>query len=181
MSEARVTGPGPVQLRELSVKLKTADPHLRRGLRRELRQALDPVADKVRASILSMPSHHDGTLRGEIARTVYVSVGRVSVSIVSEGRRMPAGKQTLPVHTDRAKGWGHPVYARGPRFRLAPSRARRYRHLPESWRPQVKRGAWTWAHQVGKPGWFETPVYESARELQAACQRAMDDTARMLS
>ena len=161
MAEAEVTGPGVTEMKLLAARLKEADPKLKRELRKNFRDAAEPVIGDVEQSILLWPSHHDGTLRREIiktvgARTSFSSSG-VRVSIDSTGSKMPPGKGTLPHHIDSDKGWNHPVYARGDRFTLRRSRARKYRHLKESLKPLVKQGAWTWTHQLGKPGWFEKP------------------------
>ena len=47
-----------------------ADPVLKRELRRNFRDAAEPVIGDVEQSILLMPSHHDGTLRRQVAKTV---------------------------------------------------------------------------------------------------------------
>jgi hypothetical protein len=131
-----------------------------------------------------MPSRHDGTLRREVIKTIalrtsFTSAG-VRVQIDSLGARMPPGKGTLPHHLDSPEGWDHPVYARGPRFTLRPSRARKHRHLPEGQRPLVKQGAWTWEHQTGKPHWFERPIADNAREFRDAAVKAIDEVQRKL-
>jgi hypothetical protein len=175
----RITGGGTEEMRALAVKLRTADPKLKAGLRKRLRASAKPVVARVRVSIGEMPSHHDGTLRREVARTVSAQVGvtknGIRLDIVSRGARMPAGKDTLPKHLDSARGFAHPVYAGGPRFTTGPSRSARHPGAP------VSRGAWTWVRQQGKPQWFEEPIARCARELQSGAQAAMDDVARMLS
>lgn len=152
----RVTGTGPAEMKLLAARLKTADPALKRDLRRNMRQIAAPTVARVRESILSMPSHHDGTLRGEIARTVSSSVGitktGVRLDILSSGRKMPAGKDRLPGFTDSARGWNHPVFGN--------------RNV--------------WRRQHGKPGWFELTIMRSARDAERAVQRAMGATARKL-
>lgn len=187
MAEAEVTGPGVLDMKLLAARLKEADPKLKRELRRNFKDAAEPVVGDVEQSILLMPSHHSGTLRREVARTVVsrtsFSASGVRVSIDSIGSKMPQGKDTLPRHLDSDKGWNHPVYARGERFFLRPSRARKYRHLTgrlEHLKPMVKQNAWTWTHQTGKPGWFERPIADNAREFQAAAQKAIDAVQREL-
>src|SRR5438046_6333299 len=71
---ARVSGGGPEEMRRLAARLKTADQVLRRQLRKALTEAADPVTGAVREAIQGSPSKHDGTLRGEAARTVSSSV-----------------------------------------------------------------------------------------------------------
>jgi hypothetical protein len=159
----RVTGTGVTQMQILAVKLKTADPKLKRNLRRRLRDTAGPVADKARRSILDMPAVRQAGLREEAAASVTTSVtmtaAGIRVTISSLGSRMPPGKHNLPAYLDEVSGWGHPVYANR----------------------KKSRSQWTWVHQTGKPGWFERPIAGSAKELRAACQRAIDDTARELT
>ncbi len=162
MAEAEVTGPGVTGMKLLAAKLKEADPKLKRELRRSFRDAAEPVAGDVEQSILLMPSHHDGTLRREVAGTVVVrtsfSSAGVRVQIDSLGSKMPAGKGTLPHHLDSARGWHHPVYGHGPR----------------------SRWGWTRRRQLGKPGWFERPIADNAREFRNAALKAIDAVQREL-
>jgi hypothetical protein len=154
MAEARVTG--GEQLKLLAAQLKQADPALKRELRRNFKVAAEPVIGDVQQSILLMPSHHDGTLRAQIARTVTVSTsltsGGVAVRVSSLGSRMPPGKESLPFHADSAKGWRRPVFGHEDR----------------------------WVRQYGKPEWFERPVADNAREFAAAAQRSVDEIQRKL-
>ncbi len=162
MAEAEVTGSGVLDMKLLAAKLKEADPKLKRELRRNFRDAAEPVAGDVQQSILLMPSHHDGTLRRETARTVVVrtsfSSAGVRVQIDSLGSKMPAGKGTLPHHLDSGKGWNHPVYGHGPR----------------------SRWGWTRRRQLGKPGWFEKPVIDNARQFRDAALAAIAETEKHL-
>jgi len=152
-----VTGGGPAEAKILAAKLRAAPAEMKRDLRRQLRGQAGPAVRAAKESILSMPSHHDGTLRGEVARTVSSSVGLSArgarLDIVSSGRKMPAGKDRLPGFLDSAKGWNHPVWG--------------------------NRDAWVREH--GKPGWFEVPLAKRAPELRAAAERAIDDVKRKLS
>jgi hypothetical protein len=154
----RVTGPGVAQLHLLSLKLKAANPVLRRQMRAHLRRAADPIADGVRRAALEIPSHHDGALRGEIAGAVVSRLRAprhgASLDVAVLPSRMPPGKETLPAHFDSRRGWGHPVYGDGPR-----------------------RG-WTWVHQTGRPGWFESAAQAAHDDARAAFERAIDDLGR---
>jgi hypothetical protein len=156
MAEAEVTGSGVLDMKLLAARLKEADPALKRELRKNLRDAAGPVAGDVQRSILAMPSHHDGSLRGEVAATVGVSTSLtgdgIAVRVTSLGTRMPPGKGSLPFHLDDARGWDHPVFGHRDR----------------------------WVHQDGKPEWFERPVADRARDFQAAAQQALDETQRKL-
>lgn len=157
-----IVGGGPEQLRILAAKLRTADPLIKKDLRAQFGQVADPVVRSVRESILAMPSHHGAPrLRADIAKTVGSSVNltknTVRLSIISQGRRMPAGEATLPSHTDLSRGWGHPVFAHGP------------------------RSTWHWVHQTGKPGWFERPARAAEPEVRRACKAVLNDLERYLS
>lgn len=161
-SDTVIAGGGPEQLRILAVKLRTADPVITKNLRRQFRDLAGPVVASVQRSILTMPSHHGAPhLRADIAKTVGSSVNvtknTVRLSIVSQGRRMPAGEAKLPSHTDAAKGWGHPVFAHGPRH------------------------TWHWVHQQGKPGWFEKPIRDAEPDVRRACQSVLDELEHYLS
>jgi hypothetical protein len=153
---AEITGTGPAEMKLLAARLHDADPALKRELRRSMRTAAGPVVAAVRASILSMPSHHDGSLRAGTARTVSSSVGLTRtgarLDIVSAGRKMPAGEDRLPGFLDSAKGWSHPVFGNRD----------------------------VWVRQHGKPAWFERPPAVAAPALRRAVQDAMDATARKL-
>lgn len=151
-------------------------------LRRGLKDAAADAAGAARQSILSMPSKHDGTLRQGIAGNVKVSArlgaSRVRVSITATG---PARWRGAAADTD-SESWNHPVYPRGPRFRLAPSRARKYRHLAEGDRPLVKRGAWTWVKQESnRPGWFENSINGHEADFDRAVDKVTDRIERRLA
>jgi hypothetical protein len=159
----RVTGAGVTELQILSAKLKAADPALRRALYKRLRAEAKPAADAVRRSALDMPAaKYRRGLREEVAATITVSASvtkaGAQVKISSLGSRMPEGKRNLPMHMDRSRGWGHPVFAD----------------------PSKPRAEWTWVRQWGRAGWFENPVIARAGRLRSACQKAIDETLRKL-
>jgi hypothetical protein len=175
----RITGNGPTEMRRLAASLATADPVLKRALRRNLQALAGPVATAVKGAVLShgdwhavpakpgagQPHHgrrygHPAALRGEIADTVSVSVALtkrgVRMDIVSNGAKMPEGKQTLPAHAEAKKGWGHPVFLHG----------------TVASRP---RGEWAWVRQWGKPGWFSEGGARAGRRAQAAGRAALNE------
>jgi hypothetical protein len=170
-----VTGTGPLEMKLLAAKLHGADAELKKQLRRQFRQAAAPVVAAVKASILSAPSHHDGTLRKEIARTVSarssIRQTGVALDIVSAGSRMPAGKTNLAGAADQARGWRHPVFG---------TEAQLQAHLDTGGRARHGAG-WTWVSQTLKPGWFEDPVIAQGHNLRRAAEQAMNDTARKLA
>ena len=162
---AQVKGDGVVRLKVLAGKLKEADPKLRRELRRKMSAEAGPLVRKVQRSVLDMRSAHSGdhSFREQLAGTVHAQVrstrAGVQVEIISSGDRMPPGMGKLPEYTDRARGWGHPVYDGPPR----------------------PRADWNWVRQVGKPGWFERPVAASHSDFKRAAQDAIDEVDRFLS
>jgi hypothetical protein len=191
VAEARVTGPGVTEMQLLAARLKGANPALRRNLARQLRAEAGPAAQAAQLAVRTAPARHrpgrgmphPTALRDEIAATVSVSVSTartVTVTITSTAAKMPPGKDTLPKHFDSSRGWAHPVFGRGDRFRLAPSHAARYRGLPEEQRPLVKRGNWRWVRQMGRPQWFEQPIADHAPEFRRAAEQAIADTVREL-
>jgi hypothetical protein len=187
---AQVKGSGITDMRELAVKLRAADPALKRDLQRQFRAQARPVVAAVKRSILEMPAEHGGSkpgtvpLRAAVARTVGSSArvrkDGIEIAITSRGSRMPAGEESMPKHLDSPRGFAHPVYARGARFSLRPSRARKYRSYPASARPLVHQGRWTWVRQVGKPHWFEDPVTGARDQWRRAALAAMEETSRRL-
>jgi hypothetical protein len=176
-----LTGDGPADMKALAVRLREADPRLRAELRRNFRAIGGPIVREVQKSVLGMRAeHYREGLREEIAGTVSASTGitrtGVRLDIVSLGSRMPEGKDTLPQHTDSAKGWNHPVFGRAEAERVAVS-ARRAQG------PGKGRGhgrGWAWVKQWGKPRWFEGTITRSAPEARRAAQAALDDMRRRL-
>jgi hypothetical protein len=163
MADAQVTGDGVLRMKLLAARLKEADPALKRELRKKFRDAAQPLVEDVQKSILTMPSRRkEGTLRAEVAKTVVLrtsfSSAGVRVNIDSLGQKMPPGKDTLPRHLDSVKGWNHPVWGHGP------------------------RGKWHWTRrrQHGKPGWFERPITDGAREFRDAALAAIAETGKHL-
>jgi hypothetical protein len=176
---ARVTGPGPAELKLTAARLKEATPAVRRDFRRNMRSAGDPAVKAARKSILSMPSHHDGTLRKEIAGTVSTSVGApvrsgVRVEVVSDGRKMPAGKQNLNGYTEQPQGWNHPVFGR-PMAELVAHMTAGFSPKPRSGRaPSRQHGrGWAWVRQTGKPFWFSQSIARGGQAARAACEDTM--------
>lgn len=154
---ARVTGGGREEMHRLAAALKNADKELRGNLRKQFRQAANPVVGAVREAIQASPSKHEGSLREEVARTVsaqvLMSAAQVQLNIVSRGSRMPAGKQTLNGYLNDSKRWKHPVYG----------------HRK------------TWVHQRSHAeGWFTDTISGRADDLRRAAEAALEETARKL-
>jgi hypothetical protein len=171
----RITGDGPDKMRELTAKLKTADPILKRELRRALKDAATPAADAARASILAMPGTKVGTppLRAAVAGSVVIRTsmtGLIQVSIVAEPNRMPPGMGNMPKRLNQAT-FNHPVYGS---------------RLGEQASVLLKKAggkggghgrAWTWVTQKGKQGWFDDSISKVGPEAQNKINDAMDATA----
>lgn len=170
---ARVTGGGAEEMKRLAARLRDADKVLRKELRKALTEASDPVVGAVREAIQASPSKHDGTLRGEVARTVSASVGtsgsQVTLAIVSRGSKMPEGKGNLPSYLNDDKRWKHPVFGRA---------------IAEIEAQVGGRGhgrGWTWVKQSSHAGgWFDQTISGRAPELRRSVESAMDETARKL-
>ncbi len=179
----RIGGPGPAQLKAFRARLAAAAPQVRTDLRRELRSIATPVASRVKAEIegstgwhaqpagatrtrgkkgrrYTSPAHPHSPLRKEISGTISVSVGAsragVRMDIVSSGRKMPPGKETLPIHSDRRRGWGHPVFLHGSVAALP-------------------RSKWAWVREWGPVGWFERSAYDAGRDAQKAGKVVIDE------
>jgi hypothetical protein len=152
-----IRGDGPAKMRELAAKLKTADPVLKRELRRALKDAAGGAADAARASILAMPGEKVGIppLRAAVANSVVVRTsltGTVQVSIVAEPNRMPTGEGNMPKRLNQ-ETFSHPVYGNRK----------------------------VWVTQRGKSGWFDDSITKAGPEAQAKIGDAMDTTANYIA
>ena len=136
---------------------------LRRDLAKNIRHALRPAVAEAKASIRSMPSTGAlGKATGEglrqaIARRVRAEArlsGRaVGARVKVRKTGMPRGFENAAKRTNRAKGWRHPVFG--------------------------NRDAW--AHQIGKPEWFDGPMRANRAEYRRAVRKAMADAARRIT
>src|SRR5687767_6680391 len=110
---------------------------IRKDLIREMRGALNPARQDVRASIRSMPSqgvrHAGPKLRVAVAQKVIVLIKPGSKA---PGARLVAKKTKsvrdfahAPRRLNSRKGWHHAIFG-GPEI----------------------------VHQIGKPGWFDDPI-----------------------
>jgi hypothetical protein len=174
-----IRGDGPRKMKELTVKLKTADPVLRRELRRALKDAAGGAADAARASILSMPGTKVGTppLRAAVAASVTVRVGlarAIQVSIVAEPNKMPPGEGNMPKRLNQAT-FNHPVYG----SKLGEQASVLLRKAGGKGGGHGR--AWTWVTQKGKQGWFDDSIAKAGPEAQAKISDAMDLTAEYIA
>lgn len=143
---------------------------LKRELARNLRIAVRPAVEKVKAGAMEIkrgtsdatrPSKKNPvedsavSLGAAIARGIGVSVRTrnksASVTIRAKKAGMPRGFINAPKRIN-AKSFRHPVYGRG-----------------------------GWAVQVGKPGFFDDPLSHGRREYREACIRAMKDMANRIA
>ena len=141
---------------------------MRRELVRNLRAAVTPAAAEAKASIMSMPSkglrQPGGGLRSSIAKAVKTQVSltqrQAKVKVRVAKNKSPRGFNNAPKATQMAGGWRHPVVQRPLGKGVAgPMPAPR------------------WVAQVGKPGWFDTPLRSHRARYKAAVQEAMNHTA----
>jgi hypothetical protein len=156
-----VGGPGPVQLRALSLRLRDAGKE-GQGLRRELYKAISKAAEPLAREISSgehlrpyLPDRYAAVLATDLAVTAVKRGGeRASVSIRAKGRTRKRKVQEL-----NAGLLTHPVYARGP------------------------RDTWTWKTQTGgmRPGFFSVPVREAAPGIRDEVQKAMETVAAKIT
>lgn len=150
---------GGLRDRQLADRLKTADPVLQRRLRAEFRRLAQDAADNARRRILAAASHHDGTLRGEIAGSVSVRAGASRSGFGAE------------IRSDGAKVPGFPT---GPSYANARGRYSRWRH------PVWGHDRWVSQFWPSARGWFDDGIGDKAPEGYAAIRRAMDDIKRYL-
>lgn len=132
---------------------------LRKQLMKETKAALEPAASEVRGAILAMPTGGDPRkgppLRQAIAAKVKVEV---RLSGRSPGARIKVRKVKLargfanaPMRTNRRAGWRHPVFGGG------------------------------WAHQTGKPGWFDDTLKQDREKYRRAVLDAVEEMARRVA
>lgn len=149
--------------RELARRLKDAPRELTRELRSEMKKAAEPAAERARRAILGAESHHAGSLRADIAKTVSTSSSvrpgtGVQVVIKSDGTKMPPGEGNLPAYADGTRGrfkrWRHPTYGHDP------------------WVQQ----SWASAH-----GWFDTSIRKELDRFAKAAEDACNAVARKLT
>lgn len=109
-------------MRDLALDLARAgDPGkgLSRKLRRNLTAATRPIKTDAQANARAIPAHgrnHTG-LRDALARATRISIAAsrrtTSVRLIVDGKRMPAGQQSLPPIVEglgRRGRWRHPVF-----------------------------------------------------------------------
>lgn len=152
----------------LALKYEEDGTKRRRALAKELRTAVNPAIEKAKASIMAMDTaglpHTGEPLRSAIASQVK---GQARMSGRSAGVRvrvstkgMPRGFKWAARRTNREKGWRHPV----PPPRLA-------KGVEGPLKPP------TWVHQVGRIGWFDDSMRDSAAAALTAVRRVVTETA----
>ena len=111
----KVTGPGPSELKILGAKLKTADPALKRDLRRNFRGIATPIVAEVRACdpVDAVPPRRDPA-RGDRPDRVVVG-GRVPVGGAAGDRLRRAEDAGGEDRTARGHEPGHGLGASGVR------------------------------------------------------------------
>lgn len=149
-------------LRALGRALKSeADgKELRKDLIKNLKKPLVPAVQKIKSSILAMPSSGGSageSLRRGVAKRIRAEAklsGR-NAGVRVRARKTPTvrGFRDAPKRLNSRKGWRHPVFGN--------------RNL--------------WVTQIGRPGFFDDPLNERKPELRRAVLEAMEDTARRIA
>lgn len=107
---------GSGQMRAVARDLRAEPPRLRRRFAANLRAAAEPIKTEAQANFRGMPNHSGRStgLGAALAAATRVSVAQgarnVAVRIITDGRRMPAGKQGLPQMVEGEVRWRHPVF-----------------------------------------------------------------------
>lgn len=133
---------------------------LRRELARDLRQALEPAKQEIRAGLMGM-----GTagipVDGPPLRTTVLSKLKAEARLTgrSTGARlrirkkgMPRGFLNAPKRLNSKKGWRHRVYGRD-----------------------------VWVQQVGEPEFFDRPTRQHKAAYRAAVLKVMNEHARHIT
>lgn len=158
-----VSGPGPQQLRDLSLRLRAMGSE-GKGLQRELYRAIGESVKPFSAEISStvylmpyMPDRYAAVLGGDLAVTATKRGGqRASVSIRVKGRRHK--RQVQRINAGLLK---HPVFA-------------------DSDKP---RDTWHWVTQTAgmRAGFFSDAAHRAAPGIRDQVLKAMDDTAKKIT
>ncbi|MET9301785.1 hypothetical protein ABZX66_20925 [Micromonospora aurantiaca] len=133
---------------------------LRRDLAKEIRQALEPAKQEIRAGLMGM-STAGIPVEGAPLRTTVLKQLKAEARLTgrSTGARlrirkkgMPRGFDNAPKRLNRKKGWRHRVYGRD-----------------------------VWVQQIGAPDYFDRPTRQHRAQYRAAVLKAMNDTARRIT
>ena len=155
-------GAGAQQLRDLSRRLKEAGTDgqgLRRALRKQIRDAAEPLAREISRLdhlVIYMPDRYAAVLAGDLSVRVSATFsGSPHVQVRAQARAHKRKLQYLD------KGFiNHPIFARGP------------------------RALWDWSNgQTGgmEAGFFTIPCEDSAPEFRSAVLAAMTETAQNIT
>jgi hypothetical protein len=158
-----VGGPGPLQLRDLSLRLREMGSE-GKGLQRELYKAIRETAKPLAAQVVDpawldpyMPNRYAAELAPDLAVTTVNRGGeQASVSIRLRGRTRDRQVRLLNVGILR-----HPVFAdRG-----------------------TPRRTWRWVTQTGgmRAGFFTDAARAQAPAIRAGVQQAMHDVAQKIT
>lgn len=133
---------------------------LRRELAKDLRQALEPAKQEIRAGLMGM-STAGLPVAGPPLRTIVLSKLKAEARLTgrSTGARlrirkkgMPRGFDNAPKRLNRRSGWRHQVYGRD-----------------------------VWVQQVGEPDYFDRPTRQHKAQYRAAVLKVMNEHARRIT
>lgn len=145
------------EFRRVALALREIDRSMPGDLRDELRDAVEPVVEKVKRNALGIAVHgrkHTG-LRARVAKGVeaHVFVGRRPGVEISVTMRDPE-ERNLPAYMDNpAAGWRHPVFGN--------------RHK--------------WVSQHTGDDWFREEIASSDDEIEWRLQHVMDRAAETIA
>lgn len=102
------------QFKALVGKTSQLDAHLRRALRKRLREAATPAVAAAKQAVLNAPTTGDVStgLRQDIADGIKVSIltGNTAGVVIKSGAGNDLHPKSIVRAFDKAKGWRHPVY-----------------------------------------------------------------------
>jgi len=133
---------------------------LRRDLAKNLREALEPAKQEIRAGLMGMATAGLPTA-GEPLRAAVLANLKAEARLTgrSTGARlrirkkgMPRGFANAPKRLNRQRGWRHQVFGRD-----------------------------VWVQQIGEPEYFDRPTRQHKARYRAAVRAVMEDTARRIT
>ncbi|GGM55474.1 hypothetical protein GCM10012275_28240 [Longimycelium tulufanense] len=134
--------------------MKEIDKSLPKQLRRQLREAVKPLAEQARANVRAIPTHGDKTtgLREKVARGVGIRTS--TRNLVRVTTRMPQKNMAvIPRGLDTESGWRHPVFG----------------------------DKNVWVQQKTGGSWFREEIAEGRDEVAEELQEVLDNAAKTVA
>lgn len=132
----------------------------RRELAKDLRQALEPAKQEIRAGLMGMSTAGlpvDGaplrtTVLSKLKAEARLTGGSTGARLRIRKKGMPRGFENAPKRLNRKRGWRHKVFGRD-----------------------------VWVQQVGAPEYFDRPTRQHKAQYRAAVLKVMNEHARRLT